>query len=193
VLELIVNRIYYKELILGFDGIENRESVIVKQYRLTRPVRMLKSSANLACLKSIFREASQRRVEDDRIGKLCDICQERLREELECIRHGPLANAMLVADLDVCGRADESVALCTVQARRVLEAVCCRPGEVRRPDLAVCEFDEAPGIVGVSKRGKVVVDSSLADSCHLIDLLFRICKAGLHIQKISSSVDLGES
>jgi hypothetical protein len=190
---LIVNSVHYKELILGFDGIEDGESVIVKQYRLTSAVRMLKSSANLACLKSIFREASQRRVEDDRIGELGDICQERLREELEGIRHGPLANAVLVPDLNVGGSADESVALGTAQARRVLEPVCRRPGEVRRPDLAVSEFDEAPGIIGIFKCGKIIVDSSLADSCDLLDLLLRICKAGLDVQKIPSSIDLGES
>mgnify|MGYP003624108077 CR=1 FL=1 len=172
--------------------LENRESVIVKEHRLPSAVRILKRSANLTCLESIFRKASQRLIKKNRIGELRNICQERLGEELEGIRHRPLANAMLVSDLNVASTADDTVSLGTAYARRVLEPVCCRSGEVRRPNFAVGEFDEAPGIIGVSKRGKITVDRSLANSCYSLDLLLRVCEARFDVQKVPSSIDLCE-
>jgi hypothetical protein len=151
---------------------------------------MLESSADFTSLESIFRKAGQRLIEKDRIDKLRNVCQECLREELEGIRHGPLPNAMLIPDLNVAGAADDSVRFSTAYARRVLKPVCRRPGEVRRPDFAVRELDKTPGIIGVSKRSKIRVDSSLTDSYYPFNLLLRVCEVGFDVQKIPSRINL---
>ena len=63
---------------------------------------------------------------------------------------------------------------------------------MRCPNLTSGKLNEAPGIIGISERGKISVYSSLADSCNSLDLLLRVCEVGLYVQKIPSSIDLKE-
>uniref|UniRef100_A0A0B7JL44 Uncharacterized protein n=1 Tax=Bionectria ochroleuca TaxID=29856 RepID=A0A0B7JL44_BIOOC len=69
------------------------------------------SGANLTCLEGILGKTRQRLVEENGVGELGNVSEEGLREELEGVGHSALANAVLIADLNVAHAADDGVCL----------------------------------------------------------------------------------